>query len=191
PFGMNRDRMALMMAAYRFLTAPDDLDRTAQSPCRQRQDDLNGHIFTSAESPAYGRVNDTDLLVGQAQSVRNLFLVLVNPLTGNNNRNTTVFVNVGKPGFRLQISVFLPGSFISAFDNNIGWQPASRHIAFANAIVAQDVVRIFGMELRCVVLDGFFGGSDNGQIFINNFDEIAGCTGSVFGFRDNDSHVIG
>src|SRR5262249_26179709 len=63
PFRMNRDRMALMMAAYRFLTAPDDFDRTAQFPRCQRQDDLNRNIFASDESAAYWRVNNADLLV--------------------------------------------------------------------------------------------------------------------------------
>src|SRR5258708_35803338 len=84
PPRMDRDRVALMMAANRFLAAPDDLDRAAQFPHRQRQDNLYGHILAPAERPAYRRVDHAHLIVRQVQRWRHLLPIFAAPLARPN-----------------------------------------------------------------------------------------------------------
>ena len=80
-----------MMADDRFFPAPNDLNWSLnaalfQSPASQCQDDLDGHILTSAKCTAYCRVNDSDLFKGKIQRMSDLLLILMGPLPAQQSR---------------------------------------------------------------------------------------------------------
>jgi hypothetical protein len=95
-----------MMSENRFLARPDDLDRTldtvlVQTPGRQGEDDLHRHIFTATKRPADGWIDNTHLIDGKVKRMGYLFLIFMCPLAGYFDGDTSLFIDIGDPGFRL------------------------------------------------------------------------------------------
>ena len=133
----------------RFFTAPDNLDRALEFHYRQRQHDLHGYIFAPAESTADGRIDNADLFVGQAQRMGDLFLVGIGPLPGAFDGDTSGFIKIGQPGFRLEVGMFLVGRMVFAFNDDIRPGEGCLHVALADLVPDADIgVTSFRVDAR-------------------------------------------
>ncbi len=147
--------MAFAMTNYGFFTTPDDLDRALEFHDRQSQQDLDGHIFPSAECAADSRVDHTHLLIGQAKGVGDLLLVGVCPLTTAHHGDAVFLVQIGQPGLRLEIGVLLVWRMIFVLNNHIRPVEGGFHIAFADLVPDADIgIAPLRVQARCIRLHG-------------------------------------
>ena len=142
--------MALVVAPNALLAAPDRLDRPACTLCGQGQTDLERNIFPTAKRAADGRKAHDDLLVRQAQRVRDLLPFFMHPLTAADHLDAAIGQDVGQPGLRLQIEVLLRMGAIFGLDNDVGRGEGGVDIARAHAERVQDV----GIEVALAVHEG-------------------------------------
>jgi len=106
-----------------FFPAPDYPNRTVyaylmQFFCSQRQNYLHRHVLAPTKRAANGRINYSHLFQRNLQCVRDLFLIFVRPLTGNNDRNHALFVDIRNTRFRLQKRVLLNRRVIFPLTND-------------------------------------------------------------------------
>ena len=184
-----------MVTDNRFLPAPDDLHRSLkptllQPPGRQRQHDLHRHILPAAKSPANGRVNDPHLFHRQPQSMRNLFLVFMRPLTSHLNRNAPFDVNIPQACLWLKISMFLGRRAVLPFDHDIGLGKGGFYVPFADAIVDHDIgaplrVQQFSFWQHCCQRVG-----DHRQIIVFHFDHVASLCSDLLRLSHHQRHLI-
>ena len=174
-----------------FLAGPDNLDRALEFHNRQRQHDLHGHVFPSAESAADGRINNADLLCWQAKRMGDLFLVGVSPLTAALDCNAAFFVQVGQPGFRLEVGVLLVWRMVFAFDDHVCFGKSRLHITLADFVPDANVgIADFRMDARRIRLHRLDCVVDGRQILVFHADQVARFGGDGFRLGDNNCHPV-
>ena len=131
--------MTLAVPDDGFLAAPDDAHRALEFPGGQRQHDLHGHIFTSAEGAADGRVDHAHVFIRQAECMCDLLAVGMCPLAASFDGHMPILIHIGQAGLRLQVSMFLHWCTVFVFNDHIRLCKSGFDVAFADLVMHADV----------------------------------------------------
>jgi hypothetical protein len=119
-----------------------------------------------------------------------LLLVFVRPLPADLDRYPALFVEIGQPGFGLQVGVLLPRGRVCSLDRHVGLLPALVHVAFAHAVMGDDVAGRVGVKLRCALAHRFERVEHGRQVFVVDADQVAGLRCRLLRFGNDQRKVV-
>ena len=117
PSGSDAAAMPLVVTDDRLFPRPLSSDGTPIAPLGQAaggegQDDLDRGVLAPAERATDRGVDHPHVVEGEVEGVGDLLGVLVGPLAGDLDGDPSVVVDVGEPGFGLEVGVLLVGQLI-------------------------------------------------------------------------------
>ena len=194
--GVHAAAVALVVPDDRLLARPlrgdGALGGGTQALRGEAEQDLQGHVFASAERSADGRVDDTHLVLGQVERMGDLVAIFVGPLSGDLDRHPAVVVEVGDARFGLQIGVLLVGQFVGALHHHIGLAPAFVDIALADAVADVDVRvhAILGVQHH-IGGEGLVDVAQHGQRLPLHVQQFGRGLGLLAGVGDDERDLVG
>ena len=117
--GANARRVAVHVARERLLPVVDHLHGSARVQREQRRVNLDRQILAAAERAADAGEMDADLLLGQAETRRDLLAVDVQPLRGDVDVDAALAVRNGEPGLGAEERLILDAELVRALDDDV------------------------------------------------------------------------
>ncbi len=180
PLGVDLHRVAFAVTGERLLASPDGLHGTphpalGKPPDHQRERDLHGHVFPTAERAADGRIDDAHPVGRKAQRMRDLLLVFMRPLACDLHGDPARIIDIGHTRLGLKIGVFLDGRLVHTLDDDICISKPLRCVALADAIAVAHVAGRVRVKQVGAGLHSLLSIQHQWQVFPFDPNQLARC----------------